>query len=1729
MAKQFIDVIADSYDALLQYKLEHQNLLLTVLKEDIVEAADLNSVLTKTGTNTLSWINGSSVWVPYTGATEAVSLGSYGLLTSYIQFNTSNSPLPNAAGLLQWNQTDGTLDLGMAGGLVTQQIGQELFIKVINKTGATIPEGKAVYFSGRQGNRPKIVLARSDSDATSKVRGITTQDIEDGAEGFITTFGYVRGIKTNYSGWTEGVDLYLSNITAGELTHIKPTAPHHADIVASVAILGPAGIGSIFVYISRHITLEELSDINGTPLTTTGQFPVWDQSRLVFDFNYNIQDYFTSVAPNSTANALLKTVGTSGRTLIQSGILIDSSNNLNIPSGSVYQINGTQITSNALSDIASLTTNYILKKSDLGISSSSIYDDGTTIAIGTNTPVTYSPLHIVSQTTYPIVFDIYGSSSNVLNMRQSKGTKSVPLATTINDVIAGITGTGRHSTNFGIVSSAIKLHAAEGFSVTAQGTYITFSTTAIGSSTLLERVRINDLGSVGIKVIAPTAHLHLGAATETLAPLKLVAGTLLASTQIGAVEPSGEEIWYTSSAGRKAIVFRENEDILTENYIPIPNDKGRLIDSTITYIDDVLTISKIKITDNPTIGHFLSTDADGLAGWASIFPAGTDYGIVTYNGNGWEIIANNSIRWGEAYDWGNWANNFGNTEGTICEGNDPRLSDARNALDVYAWAKADTKPTYTYSEVGAAPVSGSSNYVWVNPEGYQPGSIQMSGYIDVSSYKLSGGALFLSPLRSGSLGAVGTIPYSNGVSTAFTWESLNKVIGDDTLLETYIPYWDGSKLTNALIWNNSSLGVPGTVTVLHGSDGSYTLPNSLGTLGQVMSLGAGRQVIWRTVNELTTGVSGDLLYHNGTSWVALHKGGNNQVLTISNNLPSWQDNYGEGGGTIATSFLGLTDTPNSYPGNTYGRGLIASTSTVEFSTIYGDEIHSFWIGSYGQEGGTQTTTTVSYIDLIPVIEYREPLDSDISLKADAIQINRPSDQTIYIKLAVVAGKKYGFNSITLKSFFLWELPTTVSVYVDYYVGEPQFPINHKLGVSSLYGGGNVYMQAPTETSEWTATGTGDCWIRVHLESDSGIFNILAVAKFSDLIISEKTTTTVIVPPIEDINKGIRFLDSGRNILATILAHRGNFLFSNQVSSFTGTNNIYLGNVIPGSGSESSMLRISDIIVGNLNTKALEFKGGLKYATSTVVGGITFPIEDGTEGQILMTNGAGILTFEDLPISSQWVTSATGIHYMGKVGIGTYSSAGNIQLSVYASGTDSYSAYFRGGLGMKVDNLLSTGGLTINYDTLEEYSLPVSKPTSTLQALVGDTISTSWYQLGNFAGSNYIVISQEDYDALPSHDANSWYLIPGDGGSVDEFVYPSAGIVVSTGSAWGVPIVDNSTNWNTAYSERRQWDGGSTSLVAATGRTSLGATTIGANLFTLTNPSAVTFPSFNADNTVSALSAADFRTAIGVTASQWTTSGSNIYYNSGNVAIGTTPLSGVGLRIVVSSKSGIAATSDTLTGVGGNSTDGIGVYGSSTNYYGVSGVSSVSIGVRGQSTNNYGVYGISTSSYGIAGTSNTNRGVSGSSTSGYGVYGSSSSTHGVYGISTSGYGVYGNSINSYGGVFEGLGVNIPIGRLYLAGVIVIDEYKTANLTSLKIGGTERLRSDASFAPPTIANASANNNSLYFSSTSNLLSYKNSSGTIFGINTIASKAYWEGTQAAYTALGTYDSNTLYIIIG
>jgi len=54
----------------------------------------------------------------------------------------------------------------------------------------------------------------------------------------------------------------------------------------------------------------------------------------------------------------------------------------------------------------------------------------------------------------------------------------------------------------------------------------------------------------------------------------------------------------------------------------------------------------------------------------------------------------------------------------------------------------------------------------------------------------------------------------------------------------------------------------------------------------------------------------------------------------------------------------------------------------------------------------------------------------------------------------------------------------------------------------------------------------------------------------------------------------------------------------------------------------------------------------------------------------------------------------------------------------------------------------------------------------------------------------------DSSAFEYGDGSSWFKFGSGSSSGSSMVYPGAGIAVSTGSAWGASITDNSTNWNT---------------------------------------------------------------------------------------------------------------------------------------------------------------------------------------------------------------------------------------------------------------------------------------------------------------------------------------------
>ena len=97
------------------------------------------------------------------------------------------------------------------------------------------------------------------------------------------------------------------------------------------------------------------------------------------------------------------------------------------------------------------------------------------------------------------------------------------------------------------------------------------------------------------------------------------------------------------------------------------------------------------------------------------------------------------------------------------------------------------------------------------------------------------------------------------------------------------------------------------------------------------------------------------------------------------------------------------------------------------------------------------------------------------------------------------------------------------------------------------------------------------------------------------------------------------------------------------------------------------------------------------------------------------------------------------------------------------------------------------------------------------------------------------------------------------------------VVMSTIQAADVPTLNQNTTGTASNvtGTVALANGGTGATTAPAARTNLGATTLGGNLFTLANVAAISFPRVNADNTVSSLDAATFRTAIGAGTSSTT--------------------------------------------------------------------------------------------------------------------------------------------------------------------------------------------------------------------------------------------------------------------
>jgi hypothetical protein len=208
--------------------------------------------------------------------------GNFANVNAFTFDTTPTTPTPTATGSMFWDNGNQTPSV-ILNANTELQLGQENVALVYNGTGSTIAKGSVVAVSGAQGQRPSVVLADADSEALSApTLGVTAEAIANGAEGFVCTFGLVRGINT--SAFTAGAPIYLSQ-TAGAFTQTRPSAPAHTVALGWVISVN-ASSGEVFININNGWELDELHNVlitspaNGNTLIYDAVAGVWENANI---------------------------------------------------------------------------------------------------------------------------------------------------------------------------------------------------------------------------------------------------------------------------------------------------------------------------------------------------------------------------------------------------------------------------------------------------------------------------------------------------------------------------------------------------------------------------------------------------------------------------------------------------------------------------------------------------------------------------------------------------------------------------------------------------------------------------------------------------------------------------------------------------------------------------------------------------------------------------------------------------------------------------------------------------------------------------------------------------------------------------------------------------------------------------------------------------------------------------------------------------------------------------------------------------------------------------------------------------------------------------------------------------------------------------------------------------------------------------------------------------------
>jgi hypothetical protein len=291
---------------------------------------------------------------------------------------------------------------------------------------------------------------------------------------------------------------------------------------------------------------------------------------------------------------------------------------------------------------------------NLTFNGDTLYIDSTNSRVGFGTSTPEATLHVRSQGTTNTrgivlqhVDDTTAFSHAKFIGRRSRGSNSTPTAVTADDSLAGFLAQGYKATGWSNTVGGLYIYAAENWTDTATGTYVTIRGPAPGGTTVSERARFEH----GKTTIA--GGLVTAASTTSLASLNLPHGTAPTS-------PVNGDIW-TTTTGVFARVNGSTVDLAASGSTPAGSalqvqynsGSGTLAassDFTFSSVTTTLTVGTFEIkpnlmlikpaASNAAVTYFIrggeSTDANEDGGDLSIFGgtpgAAAEGGKVTITG-----------------------------------------------------------------------------------------------------------------------------------------------------------------------------------------------------------------------------------------------------------------------------------------------------------------------------------------------------------------------------------------------------------------------------------------------------------------------------------------------------------------------------------------------------------------------------------------------------------------------------------------------------------------------------------------------------------------------------------------------------------------------------------------------------------------------------------------------------------------------------------------------------------------------------------------------------------------------------------------------------------------------------------------------------------------------------------------------------------------------------------------